>query len=167
VLAKLGFLVVVIAFGGLMFVCGTLAPGGMRAPVAAFGRMVLDKLGPAADEAKGLPAGAAAVATQEPAPIPSELLQLPIAVPDKALYALQAGQFAVPEPAANLGKRLQAAGIAFRVFPVVDKNGQKWSVVAAGQYASPDEARTARTRLAEELGIADGLPVIRLPVQGS
>lgn len=162
-IAKLGFLIVVLLFGALMFVAGTLAPENLRSPVAAFGRHVAAKLTAAAGDAKAAPASASAEAGKEPPPIPSESLQLPVPLPAQGQYALQAGQFAVPEPAAALAKRLQAAGVPFQVLPVVDRAGQRWSLVAAGQYGSVDEARTARLRLADDLGISGALPVILLP----
>lgn len=165
--AKLGFLLAVVCFGALMFVAGTLAPENVRAPVATFGRAVVAKLPGQGEAPKAATEEAKAGAAQEPPPIASESLQLPVPLPAKGEYALQAGQFAVPEPAEELGKRLQKADVPFEILPVVDKDGQKWSLVAAGKYATPEEARTARMGLAERLGITGGLPVILMPVKGS
>ncbi|HEY6925103.1 MAG TPA: hypothetical protein VI653_16630, partial [Steroidobacteraceae bacterium] len=48
---------------------------------------------------------------------------------------------------------------------VLDENGQQWITVAAGQYASPDDARAARISLTRTLSLAQALPVIRLPIK--
>ncbi|MGE5491192.1 MAG: SPOR domain-containing protein, partial [Actinomycetota bacterium] len=72
-------------------------------------------------------------------------------------------QFGSADSADILLQRIQAAGITAKRIAAVDRAGQTWWIVAAGNYGQPDEARSARATMAREVGGREGMPVILLP----
>jgi cell division protein FtsN len=82
--------------------------------------------------------------------------------PEKSRYALQVGQFEHADLAEPLATRVRAVGLPCAVLRMVDKGGRSWSVVAAGDFKTVDEARAARVAFAQRLGLLEPLPVIAL-----
>jgi hypothetical protein len=166
--AKFGLILLVVMFGALLFVLGTLAPESVRWPMT---RVAQDIVSPRkVDAVKATPkspatAAAAASSTKQPAPapIPYQQLLIPTPLPLDGMYALQLGLYPTPTDADAWVKRAQAAGVPASAISVVDENGEHWIVVAAGQYGSPEDARAARISLTRTLTLAQALPVIRLP----
>ena len=178
-IAKLGFLLVLAVFGALMFAGGMLAPEPLRQSATALAKEAGRKwssvsakaasassatAAASASSAAGASAAASTPAEAKADPIPAESLLLPTPLPEKGQYAVQVGQFADATQADVLGARVKASKLPFdKVLDVMDQAGQRWSVVAVGPYASPDEARTARAAIARELQVTDSLPLIMLP----
>lgn len=178
--SKLGFILLVVVFGALMFLAGAIAPASIRKPLDAFGQKTMARF---ADTGASQAANANAhdpVSASNPAlasaadhapsgkakeePVWAESLLIPTPLPEKAQYALQAGQFASAEEANALGVRIKALHLPFvKVFDVVDQAGVRSTVVPVGPYASPDAARAARGSIARELGLAGPLALILLP----
>jgi hypothetical protein len=73
------------------------------------------------------------------------------------------GQFASADQAGQLGSRIKSLRLPFVSLDVVDQGGKRWTVVALGPYASPDEARMARMPALHDLGLNESLPLILLP----
>jgi hypothetical protein len=147
-----------------MFIAGALAPDTVRTPTAALSQRVVASL-PFLAEEKPTAAKAEAAAKKgaDALPLPIENLLLPTPLPAKGSYALQVGQFGPAEAADLVLKRVSAAGFAGVKIAVVDRAGQPWWIVAAGQFANPDEARTGRTHIAQEIGSTEEMPIILLP----
>lgn len=171
-IAKLGFVLIVAAFGALMFIAGILAPASVRQPVGMFAQQTIKQLTPVAEKKiAGDAASAAAAASSSSAPqaekskpVPAESLLIPSPLPDKGQYALQAGQFTHAEQANALAAHIKELGLPFdKVIDVVDQAGKNWSVVPVGPYGSLDEARTVRLPVARNLGMDEALPLILLP----
>lgn len=176
-IAKLGFILIVAIFGALMFAAGALAPDSIRQPMTEHARKAARLVLPASAVAAANSAGTGnkaapgntpgAVSAPDAAkgtPLPADSLLLPTPLPDKGQYALQAGRFASAADAAALGARIKDLKLPFdKVLEVVDQNGQHWSIVPVGPYASVDEARMARVAVAREIGTDDSLPVILMP----
>ncbi|MDQ1812082.1 SPOR domain-containing protein [Massilia sp. CCM 9210] len=171
-MAKFGFLFTLALFGALMFVAGLLAPPSFRTSIqdgAARAKSELTALtglgvGPAS--AAATPPAAAATAPPEAVqadPIASEALLIASPLPDHARFGLQLGQFANPEQAKELAARIKTLKLPTATLDIVDQAGKRWTVVAAGPYASADEARAARVPLARELGFTEPTPLILLP----
>lgn len=175
-IAKLGFILIVAVFGALMFAAGMLAPESLREPVrattqqakawlAAGGKKTDDSAATAAPAANSTDSSASASARADKAadPILAESLLIPSPLPDKGQYGLQVGQFASAEQAGQLGSRIKSLRLPFALLDVVDQGGKRWTVVALGPYASPDEARMARMPALHDLGLNESLPLILLP----
>lgn len=163
-LLKLVFVLAVALFGVLMFIAGALAPDKVRTPTAALSQKVVASL-PFLGEEK--PAAAKAEAEPKKAadapPLPIESLLLPTPLPAKASYALQVGQFGPVEAADLVLKRVTAAGFPGVKIAVVDRAGQPWWIIAAGQFANPDEARNGRQNIAQAIGATEEIPIVLLP----
>lgn len=188
-IAKFGFVLVLIVFGALMFTGGVLAPDSLRQSVAATAKQVTNqvklpfsrsglaettassatspakegKTAPAQSPAGGNTAPAAAADTNSQ-PVPIESLLIPTPMPEKGRYAVQAGLFTDNEQADALARRIQEMKHPFdKVLEVVDQAGRQWSLVPVGPYASAEEARTAAAMVAQDLRVNQTLPLIFLP----
>ena len=166
-IAKLGFILIVLLFGALMFVAGTLAPKAVREPIVNAAGQLMARLptsGDAKSASRDAPSEAGTSAGKEDdKPLPYETLLLRRPLPDKAQFALQVGVFAEAAGADPLLGRLRKLGYRSKAIPVVDQNGALWVVLAAGQFASPDDARAARGPLSRGLGLNQSLTLILLP----
>ena len=167
--AKLGLILLVSVFGVLLFVLGLLAPESMRLPVMRVVQEVTTShqsaLHPPQQSHTAGTALTRAKQPPEPAPIPYRQLLIQTPLPLGGLYALQLGQYPTAANAAASIERVRATGVPVTAIGIVDDNGQRWTTVAAGQYASPDDARAARISLARTLTLTQALPVIRLPTK--
>lgn len=162
-LLKLFFVLAVALFGVLMFIAGALAPDKVRTPTAALSQKVVASLPFMSEEKPVAKTEAEAKKAADAPPLPIENLLLPTPLPAKASYALQVGQFGPVEAADLVLKRVSAAGFSGVKIAVVDRAGQPWWIVAAGQFGSIDEARTGRLRIAQEVGATEEMPIILLP----
>jgi cell division septation protein DedD len=177
VIAKAGFILLVLLFGALMFMAGTLAPPGIGQTVtgaanhlAAYlpgAKDVEARLKPESASKAGAPTGAAAsAAASAPEALAASSLLIPTPLPEAGKYALQAGQFTHEADASALYAKIQSAKLpAQKVANVQDQGGALWTVVAVGPYASLDEARTANSVVAAQLGLIGPLPLILLPAK--
>ena len=174
---------IAIGTGALMFAAGTVVPESIRQKVAEPAEQLFGQLAAVTNSVTGAEkedsasaenastaspatagAAAAAPAAAKAEPIPIQDLLIPSPLPDKAQYALQAGQFESVEDANALGARIKAAKLPFdKVIEVIDQGGKQWSIVPIGPYDSADAARTARMPVAQALGIDLSLPLILLP----
>lgn len=174
-LRKLGFVIVLLLFGALMFVAGLLAPSRVREPVADWSHGVVGEL-----SGGGTNAGETAAATgaagdgdafggngdaeKDGKGQPYADLVLPTPLPPKGRYALQVEILTGRNAARPLVSQLDASDHEPRLIPVTDPAGDDWFVVAAGRFGDPDAARTARPDLKRALGSPTRpLPVILLP----
>lgn len=174
------------AFGGWVLGRAT-APGGAAgksgASKVASGAAALEPAPLVAVKSAGPPAPGAAPAPPPlaltPAPAPVEKTTAPVRLDSllvtaavaslepaagQPAYALQLGQFATDEEAQAASRRFQAAGLGLPLIDLVtlDSANEPWSVVAMGQFPTPEAARREAPRVQNVLNIAD-TPVIRLP----
>lgn len=171
-IAKLGFILIVAVFGALMFAAGMFAPQSLRQPVQTMTQQAkawFAATGKSSDSAAVPAAGSTASSASASAqadktdPIPAESLLIPAPLPDKGQYGLQVGQFASAGQAGELSSRIKSMKLPLALLDVVDQAGKRWTVVALGPYASPDEARMARASALRDLGLNESLPLILLP----
>lgn len=163
-LLKLFFVLLVMLYGALMFIGGTIAPDSIRLPTARIAQQVTDQL-PLFGKKAEAPATAAApdkAAAQE-TPVPQESLLLPSPLPAQGAYALQIGQFSSPEAAELLRKRAAANNLAVRILATVDRQGQNWWLTVITGYTSPDEAKTQRPAVAQLINGIEEAPILLLP----
>lgn len=166
--AKFGLILIVVAFGACLFVLGILAPESVRSPVTRVAQELTAvrkksalPTAPHVSVAKDVSTGTKQPAG--PAPVPYQQLMVPTPLPLDGLYALQLGLFPTVSNATAWVERARSAGVPATTIGVVDENGGQWIAVAAGQYSSPDDARSGRILLTRTLSLAQALPVIRLP----
>lgn len=185
-IAKAGFILLVLLFGALMFMAGTLAPPGIgQAMTGAANQLAAYLPGARKAEAEHKPASppktgasaaaasasasasasaAASAAASGPDVLAASSLLIPMPLPEAGKYALQAGQYAHEADASAMYAKIQSAKLpAQKVVNVQDQGGALWTVVAVGPYASLDEARTANSTVAGQLGLIGPLPLILLP----
>jgi SPOR domain len=176
---KTAFLLLLVAFGVVMFVAGALAPAYVKAPlerVAARAAAWLPAERPrAASEALKPPAaglvasgvvasGAASGATSGAvyaASTPMAALLVPAVPPAKARYALQGASFASSDAASLFASSVAARGYKATLVPISDADQP--FVVAIGDYPSPEAASADQLIVARDLKIATLLPVVMLP----
>lgn len=159
-LAKGGLILLIAAFGALLFGAGAVAPDSLRRPIGELAQRAAALVAP-----KPAPAAPKAAESKPPAPgaLPWSALLVPTPAPAKGRYALLAGQFANAEDAEARAKLVKDAGLAVAVLAVTDAQDKRWSVVAAGNYDSSDDARAARRGVAPRLHLLEPVPVILLP----
>lgn len=181
-IAKAGFILLVLLFGALMFMAGTLAPPGIgQAVTGAVNRLaaylpgardieaelkpaIPSRAGAGAAAASAPASAAASAATSAPDTLAASSLLIPTPLPEAGKYALQAGQYAHEADASAMYAKIRNAKLpAQKVANVQDGAGGLWTVVAVGPYASLDEARTANSMVAVQLGLIGPLPLILLP----
>ncbi|ALU89511.1 hypothetical protein Hrubri_2326 [Herbaspirillum rubrisubalbicans M1] len=174
-MAKLGFILLVVLFGSLMFIAGTLAPAGIGQGLNQAAEQVMAALPWRKAEqkleagvAKGAPAHlappAVAVGASKATPLAASSLLIPIVPPAGSTYGLQAGQFLVAGEADTLASSIKAARLpAQQIANVQDQGGTLWTVVAVGPYGSLDDVNAANAAVAAQLGLPGPLPVLLLP----
>ncbi|WP_141213318.1 SPOR domain-containing protein [Janthinobacterium sp. PC23-8] len=160
-IARFGFIFLLLGFGLLMFAAGLLAPASLRQPVQGWSAQLLALAGqeaarvPAASAAIAPARSAAAPAAAAPAaapPVPAESLLLPTPLPAKGSYGVQAGQFATLDAAQALLRQMRSLYLpCMPPIAVVDRTGLQSFVAAVGPYASLAEAREARRQVAQSL----------------
>jgi hypothetical protein len=167
-IAKLGFVLLFIAFGALMFLLGMNLPDSLRKQIP-----LLDKLVPTAavpgkaNSPAAAPPAAAAEAAGKPkeAPPPLSSFLLPTETPKEGRYALQVGLFPSQAEADALAARIDALHlpkVKAASFAVRDRAGHDWWLASAGERGSPDDLAIVQTWLQQRLGLAE-MPVILLP----
>ncbi len=176
--AKLGFLIIVLLFGGLMFTAGILSPNTLRDSIttkisaisSAIGlKIKTPESGSNAKVVSGSSVPATTVETPKPNKdtaadaLPYDVLLLPVSAVDGARYAVEAGIFENVASGGALIKQLGELGYPVKTINVVDREKTPWVIVAAGSYASSDDARSARSNLSRQLGTAQKMNVIQLP----
>jgi hypothetical protein len=179
-LHRLGFVLLVLLFGGLMFLAGLLAPASVHGPVAQWARdavgATLGEVRAAVDatlaDAERAATASAVRAADDTTPdggpdAPGVLaygeLVVPAPLPSEGVYGLQVGMLTDAGAAAARTAEVRAAGFDSRVIPVTDADGARWYVVTAGRHGHPRQAREARMLLATSLGVAaDTFPVLLL-----
>lgn len=184
-IAKAGFILLVLLFGALMFMAGTLAPPGIGQAVTGAANQLAAYLpgarevgvelkaspsrtggsaGSASASASASASSAASAAASAPDTLAASSLLIPTPLPEAGKYALQAGKYAHEADASAMYAKIQSAKLpAQKVTNVQDQGGALWTVVAVGPYASLDEARTANGAVALQLGLIGPLPLILLP----
>ena len=161
-IAKLGFILLVVAFGIGMFVAGTLAPASLRDQISATTRQLAGQ-GTAAQTTASPPAAKAAADDKKEKPIPYQSLLLHTPLPDKAKYALQVGMFSDPTAANRMSEQLTKLGYTASIIDVVDNDQQTWHVVASGSFDNIADIEAPRIRLAQALGLSQAPSTILLP----
>ena len=170
-LSRIGFLMLLLAFGLLAWVAGLVMPAGLlqQIPVPQALQAVLPPslaarvaAPPAAPAPAAAPAGAAADKPAK-APPPLESLLVPTPAPEKGRYALQLGLYPGAEEAEALAARVNALrlpGVAAKTLQVRSQDGLDWWLAAAGEQATPEDLETARALLAERLGLQAIRPIL-------
>jgi septal ring-binding cell division protein DamX len=80
-----------------------------------------------------------------------------------ALYAIQVAQMPSQASAKSFANQVIARGYPATVTSTVDQAQTRWWIVTVGKFASHGEARVARAKLQNEMGIESPLPIIQLP----
>lgn len=161
--AKTGFILIVVIFGGIMFMAGVMAPDAVRRPLLSVFSVTKSSNPPRAATPAPPVASASAPPTTDSDDLPYDALLLPAPLPSQGVYALQLGSYVEAASADAWIARARDQGYPVRKLKVTDQNGARWIVVAVGRYASPDDARTARAATARRLEWTQPLAVIRLP----
>jgi len=169
-IAKFGFILLVILFGAVMFIAGTMAPPSLHSYVATgianivphSTVMKTGTTGADTNTASGA-AGAPAKGDDKNKPLPYQSLLLRSPLPAKAQYALQVGMFSDMTAANAMNAQLTKLGYPSSIIAVVDTDQQTWQVVAAGNFGNLDDADAARIRLAQALKLAQPPSTIVLP----
>ena len=162
-LAKLSFLILVMAFGAAMFGAGVQAPPEVSAPVErVLGRVALslqERYQSAERWASN--ASSAAPGLLAAAHYSDLLLTSPRA--DQGAYGVQLGWYAERAGAEQLAQRVREAGQAVQLVAIGEDPASSSFLVAAGPFTSSSQARAAERELRG--GSLGGEPVltIRLP----
>jgi len=164
-IAKLGFVLLFVAFGVLAFLMGVFAPDDARGRLPGLEEMLQSSAETGASTPAGLPAhtAAAGVKAGNKAP-PLENRLLP-ATSNKARYTLQLGIFPDQAEADALTAQVEALhlpGIKAQTLAVRDRAGQAWWIAAAGDQDAPESLESARVWLSEQLAL-NATRAIQLP----
>lgn len=155
-IAKLGFVLLFIAFGVLAFLMGVFAPDDARGNLPGLEKMLQSSTETSVSAPAALPPRARAPeARPGDKAQPLENLLLP-ASPGKARYTLQLGIFPDQAEADALTARVEALhmpGIKAKTLAVRDRAGQAWWIAAAGDQDAPEALESARLWLSERLAL--------------
>lgn len=185
---KACFLLLLLAFGAVMFISGTLAPANLKAPIEHIAAAVETKFSGREPKAPTLaapkaaspgssraalaaassapasasaPAAAASASAPFAASTPLANLLVPVPPPANGHYALQAATFASSGPAALFAASVEEQGFKAIVVPISD-SGQPF-VVAVGDYPSAQAASDDQITIGRSLKSTALPPVILLP----
>lgn len=158
---RLGYLLLI----ALAFAVGTQAPADWRqfigvqaAQIQRFSHATWSKY--------------ASTSTHAPASQDSLIVSAQLASPKipegQPVYALQLGEFIDDTQAATAMQRYATAArtldLPMTTLAVVDSNKDPWTVLAIGQFPSPDAAEQAAARVQAVVGL-ESTPVIKLPAK--
>jgi len=144
-------------------VAGFMAPESLRTDVhQQLARITGDKLLAAANPAASA-ATASPSSTKPPQAVPLADVQRPLALPAGAKLSLSLGLFASEEGAQSRRQRVTTLGYTTQLIPVSDANAKIWYLLAAGSYDSDNQAETARSILAEQLGGTVPIEIVQIP----
>lgn len=158
-IAKLGFVLLFVAFGVLTIMMGVFAPDDARGSLPGLEQM-LQSSTETGVSAAGVPAGDKA----KPQPLENPLLP---ATPNKTRYTLQLGIFSDQAEADALTAQVEALhlpGIKAKTLAVQDRAGQAWWIAAAGDQDAPESLESARVWLSERLAL-NATRAIQLPAE--
>jgi len=166
-LAKTGFIIAVLCFGIFMFIAGIYAPSDVQAPVKKItGTLVshipFEKLGfiqtTSSDSSKE---------NNDLPPVEYTTLTVPDIIPEGAQYALEIIRDVSDDIVNSKIEALQQHSYAVHKILIKGPGKNTWTVLGAGTYSTPEEARLDRLNLREDLNITDTnktkLDVIMLP----
>ncbi|HUA80965.1 MAG TPA: SPOR domain-containing protein [Dyella sp.] len=182
-LAKYGFVLLIVLFGLFAFVGGMMAPASWSQTVENLGERlsgtapklvaaahndstIAGAKQPAAADSSPTPASSAA-----PPPRLSDLLvkatvEMPVPAKGQPAYALQLGQFVTEDEAIVAERQWQSAAdglnLPLTTLSVVDSDRQPWTLLAIGQFTSPAAAQQMAARVQLTLKI-QSTPVIQIP----
>ncbi|MDD5390204.1 MAG: SPOR domain-containing protein [Gallionellaceae bacterium] len=166
-IAKLGFVLLFIAFGVLAFLMGVFAPDDARGKLPGLEQMLQGSAETGVSAPAGLAARALAPVTRPGDKAqPLENLLLPT-TPSKARYTLQLGIFPNQSEADALTAQVEALhmpGIKAKTLAVRDRAGQSWWIAAAGDQDEPEALESARVWLSERLAL-NTTRAIQLPAE--
>ncbi len=155
-IAKLGFVLMFVAFGVLAFLMGMFAPDDARGRLPGLEQMLQSSAETGASAPAVLPARATVVGIKVgDKALPLENLLLPTS-PGKARYTLQLGIFPDQVEADALTAQVEALhmpGIKAKTLAVRDRAGQAWWIAAAGDQDEPEALESARLWLSERLAL--------------
>jgi len=155
-IAKLGFVLLFVAFGVLAFLMGMFAPDDARGRLPGLEQMLQSSAETGASAPAVLPARATVVGIKVgDKALPLENLLLPTS-PGKARYTLQLGIFPDQVEADALTAQVEALhmpGIKAKTLAVRDRAGQAWWIAAAGDQDAPEALESARLWLSERLAL--------------
>lgn len=174
-MARVVLVGVLLAFGGLAFLAGLMAPAGWKDRTEKAWAPVQGLLGAAspasAASAASAPASAAlAGAAATPASqawVPREQLWAAAAPASGASYALLAAQFPSASTAQALAAQLRQQGQDVTVLAVQDADAQPSWVVAVGRYPSSAAAYADAQAVATRLDLSPSLASLVLPAPAS
>lgn len=161
------FLLLLLAFGAVMFAAGLLAPPAVKVPFAALAAHAATLLNgtsgsPVVPNGSNRAAQVSAPAKPvEAASMPLASLLIPVPPPAQGHYALQAATFASQGAADAFASSAIAQDYKAVVVPISDA-GQPF-IVAVGDYSSPDAARADQLVVQRQLQVGVLPPVVLLP----
>jgi hypothetical protein len=167
-IAKIGFVLLLIVFGVLTFLMWVFMPGDARGRLPGIEEVLRSGAKPGTPAPTGkqgqAPTPPAPAATAGKAP-PLESLLIPPGAPGKARYTLQLGIFPDQAEADVLTIQVDALhlpGLKTRILPVRDRAGQPWWIAAAGDQDAPKALESARVAIGERLAL-NAIHAIQLP----
>ena len=183
---KVFFLLLLVAFGAVMFAAGTLAPSNLKAPIERLAAQAAALLpgesskaaaasssasssnggstvaGGAVIAKSAAPAGAANPASPVvAASTPIASLLVPAPPPAHGHYALQAATFTSSDAASLFAGSVSEQGYKATIVPITD-SGQPL-IVAVGDYPSPEAASADQLVVGRQLKSTALPPVVLLP----
>lgn len=175
-LGKLGFIITVLIFGGIMFVTGTMAPESVKQTVSNKTSLLLQKL-PLNDllqeaedftdqQGKNL---AKTEVDNTLTPVHYSLLELPAILPKDGLYAIELDMTLSLASISEWRSSLERLQSPPHEIPIIGPDGEIWTVIATGIYSTPTEAKQHRLDLLQDIPKTDrsSLRIISLPPTNS
>ena len=169
-LSKLGFLILIAAFGVLAVMSGLTMPQSLRQklPVLPHGLAkqfpALSKLTlPALPGKKAAAPVAAKAQAKKPPPPPIESLMIPSPLPAKGSYGLQLGLYPEKEGAQGMAARVNGfklPGIGAKTMEIQGGDGKTWFVAYAGEAGNPSDLEATKLRLEDLLSLQSLRPIL-------
>lgn len=170
-LSKLGFLILISAFGMLAVMSGLTMPQSLRQKLPALPPGLakqfpaLSKLTlPALPGKKAAAPGAVKAQSKKPPPPPPiESLMIPSPLPAKGSYALQLGLYPEKEGAQGMAARVNGfklPGIGAKTMEVQGRDGRSWFVAYAGEAENPADLEATKIRLEDMLSLQSLRPIL-------
>jgi cell division protein FtsN len=155
IMAKLGFLIVLLLFGCSLFLAGVMAPSNIAEPAKKIATDIYTRWAPKLEE------------------VDKEVtLETPVAIEYSSLLkvnkktsplGIQIGLFTSVSQVDVLKNELKQLKISAQAIAVTMNQGINWTLLAAGPYNSIEDVHLATAQLREHFGYSLGLDVLAWP----
>lgn len=153
---KIGFVIIILVFGVLMFTAGILAPTDIAEPVEKVALDMYNRWVPELDKAEQ------ALEVKTPAAI--DYNSLLIVNEKTSPLGIQIGLFTVISQVELLQNELKHLKIPVQIIEVSLDEDIRWTLLAAGPFDTMVDVQLATAQLRENYGYSWGLDVIAWPV---